>query len=68
LTNVFIISSKQYEFPITIDDGSVQTLVVSSKDHIADKVNEFCGKFMAGEPDCSEQLLPIVVDRMQAQP
>lgn len=55
-----------YEFPITIDDGSVQTLVVSSKDKIADKVNEFCGKYMQGEDDCSEQLLPIVIDRMQA--
>jgi hypothetical protein len=56
-----------FEFPITIDDGSVQMLVVSSKDDIAAKVNEFCAQYMAGEADCSEQLLPIVVDRMQTE-
>lgn len=51
-------------FPITIDDGSVQNLVVSTKDDVDAKVAAFCSEHMASEPGCVDQLLPIVKDRM----
>ena len=54
----------QFVFPITIDDGSVQNLVVSSKDDVDAKVAAFCSEHMASEPGCVDQLLPIVKDRM----
>jgi len=56
---------EEYEFPITIDDGSVQTLVIASNDDVEKKVMSFCEQHMGSEPGCVQQLLPIVKDRME---
>ena len=58
-------ANSQYEFPITIDDGSVQTLVIKSNDNLEAKVLSFCDQHMGSEPGCVQQLLPIVKDRME---
>lgn len=54
----------QFVFPITIDDGSVQNLVLAAGDDVEGKVALFCGTHMATEPGCVDQLLPIVKERM----
>lgn len=58
---------EEFEFPITVDDGSVMSLIVSNKDDVSAKVSAFCAEHVASEPACLDQLLPIVKERMEVE-
>lgn len=59
---------EEFEFPITLDNGTTETLVVSTTDDVAEKVSSFCGIFMTSNKEgCIDQLLPVITQRIQSE-
>jgi len=59
---------EEFEFPITLEDGTTETLAVSTKDDILEKVSNFCGIFMtANKQGCIDQLVPVITERVKSE-